>query len=69
MSVLSQNNIVLLKTSSQFSLNLTDTIIIRLDISILQQNISIIYKTFELNTIQIHNFQNVMLRNICLHTA
>lgn len=67
MSVLSQNKIVLLKTNSQFSLNLTHTITIRLDISILQQNISILYKTFELNTMQIHNFQNVTLRNMFVY--
>lgn len=62
-----KNNIVLLKTISKLSLNLTRTITIRLDISILQQNISIPYKTFELNTIQIHNFQNFMLRNMFVY--
>lgn len=67
MSVLSQNNIVLLKTNSQFSLSLTHTITIRLDINIFQQNISILYKTFELNTIRIHYFQNVMLRNMFVY--
>lgn len=63
MSVLSKKNIVLLKKMSKLSLNLTQT----LDISILPQNISIIYKTFELNTIQIHNFQNFMLRNMFVY--
>lgn len=63
MSVLSKNNIVLLKTISKLSLNLAQT----LDISILQQNISILNKTFELNTIQIHNFQSFMLRNMFVY--
>lgn len=67
MSVLGQNNIVLLKPNSQFSLNLTHTITIRLDISILKQNLSILYKTLELNTIQIHNCQNVMLLNMFVY--